>query len=180
MPNPRIRARRLYAEYERVRELHDKEGLIAIENISGDPPDRYVIRFTCRGIAAIINGQPLYSNLHRVALILTDTFPTDQPYIEWLTPIFHPNISKNGEAVCIGTWYPAKTLDDLLLMLGDMIQYKNYASHDPLHLEASLWAMEHKELFPVDKRPLLDPHKLIQSPPQARPKSDIVDIVILD
>jgi ubiquitin-protein ligase len=179
MANPRIRARRLQAEFERVRELHNKGGLIAIEDTRGDPPDRYIVRFTCRGIAAVLNNQPLYSDLHRVSLALTDTFPVNQPLMEWLTPIFHPNISANGEAVCIGSWYPAKTLDELLLMLGEMIQYKNYASYDPLHLEASLWAMAHKDLFPVDRRPLLDLGKSLQSERPAGSREAKVDIVVV-
>jgi ubiquitin-protein ligase len=179
MANPRIRARRLQAEFERVRELHNKGGLIAVENTRGDPPDRYIIRFTCRGIAAVFNGQPIYSNLHRVALALTDAFPVNQPLMEWLTPIFHPNISANGEAVCIGSWYPAKTLDELLLMLGEMIQYKNYASYDPLHLDASLWAMAHKDLFPVDKRPLFELGHPLHGGHPAEPRGAEVDIVVL-
>ncbi len=179
MLNPRIRKRRLRAEYERVRGLHDKGGLIAIENALGDPPDRYVIQFTCRGIAAVVNDRPIYNDLHRVALVLADTFPTDQPLMEWLTPIFHPNISANGEAVCIGAWYPAKTLDELITMFGEMIQYKNYASHDPLHIEASLWAMKHKKLFPVDERSLLDPNQSVQSSRRIRAGKTDFDIVIL-
>lgn len=179
MLNPHIRAKRLRAEYERVRKLHDSGGLIAIEGVLGDPPDRYLIRFTCRGIAQVVGDRPIYSDLHRVALALTSTYPTTQPLMEWLTPIFHPNIRADGQEVCIGTWFPAKTLDQLLLMLGEMIQYKNYASYDPLHLEASLWAMAHKELLPVDNRPLLDLHRPVQRSQRVRVGESDIDIVIL-
>jgi ubiquitin-protein ligase len=166
----------LRAEYDRVRALHDSGGLIQIETAFGDPPDRYLIRYTCRGIAHVIGNQPFYSNLHRMALVLTNTYPTEQPQMEWLTPIFHPNISANGEAVCIGKWYPAKTLDQLLIMIGEMIQYKNYASHDPLHLEASLWAMAHKQFFPVDARLLLDPGRTERVIPRAGVRESELDI----
>lgn len=179
MLNPRIRTKRLRDEYERVRKLHDSSGLIAIESVLGDPPDRYIVRYTCRGIARVIGDHPIYSDLHRVALTLTGTYPIEQPQLEWLTPIFHPNVGADGESVCIGAWFPAKTLDQLLLMLGEMIQYKNYASHDPLYLEASLWAMAHKELFPVDERLLLDPHRPVHSTKQARTKESELEIVIL-
>lgn len=159
MLNPKIRNKRLRAEYDRVRALHEREGLFAILGTRGEPPDRYVFRFTCRGIAFVLGDEPVYSEEHNVAIILTDTYPTTEPLMEWLTPIFHPNIQSDGHRVCIGSWYPAKTLDQLVLMLGDMIQYRNYASHDPLNLEASLWAMSRKELFPVDRRILLDPNR---------------------
>lgn len=160
MYNPRIRARRLSAEYGRIKKLHDRHGLFSIERMVHDPPDRYIFRYTCRGIAALQNERPAYSEEHRVALVLTDTFPISMPLMEWLTPIFHPNIKADGQSVCIGDWFQAKTLDELALMLGDMIQYKNYASHDPLNLEASLWAMQNKHLFPVDNRNLLDPNRI--------------------
>lgn len=158
MINPQIRIRRLRADYERVRKIHDSNGLIQIEEALGDPPDRYIMRFTCRGIARIVGGRPIFSDLHRVAALLTESYPTSQPLLNWLTPIFHPNIKPDGQSVCIGTWYPAKTLDQLFIMLGEMIQYKNYASHDPLFLDGSLWAMNNKQLFPVDGRDLLHPH----------------------
>lgn len=162
MLNPRVRIRRLRAEYERLRELHDSGGLVSIEETVGDPPDRYKILFTCRGIAAIVDDQPVYSDLHRVQIVLTNDFPAVQPLLEWLTPIFHPNISENGQ-VCIGGWYPAKMLDQLILSLGNMIQYKNYAVHDPLRHDASQWAIAHKEQLPVDKRSLFGPGQVTET-----------------
>lgn len=161
MLNPKIRARRLQAEYERVHSLHEQKGLFEIVYMEGEPPDRYVFQFTCRGIAAVVNDLPVYSDQHQVALMLTETYPTTMPLMEWLTPVFHPNIRADGQAVCIGSWYPAKTLDQLVFMLGEMIQYQNYASHDPLNLQASLWAMAHKHLFPVDDRLFLQPQRKV-------------------
>ena len=167
MLNPRIRFKRLKAEQERIQKLAQHGGLFSVEQMLGDPPDRYVFRFTCRGIARVTAGEPLWAEQHLVAIVLPETYPTTAPLIEWLTPVFHPNIRADGQVVCIGSWYPAKTLDQLVLMLGDMIQYRNYASHDPLNLKASLWAMEHKDLFPVDRRLLLEPHRLA---PMAQPE----------
>ncbi len=178
MLNPLIRAKRLRAEFDRVRKLHESGGLVAIEQVVGDPPDHYIVRYTCRGIMRLMGTQPVYGDLHRVVLHLTATYPNEQPQMEWLTPIFHPNIKADGSAVCIGTWFPAKTLDQLLLMLGEMIQYRNYAAHDPLHLEASLWAMEHKNLFPIDDRMLLEPNRHVETNKSSRPTDDM-EIVFL-
>jgi len=164
MLSPKKRAERLQSEYERVRSLSDKRGLFSIAHTEGEPPYAYVFQFTCRGIAQVVDDVPVYSDQHQVALTLTQTYPTTAPLMEWLTPVFHPNIREDGQNVCIGTWYPAKTLDQLVLMLGEMIQYRNYASHDPLNLEASLWAMQHKELFPVDTRLLLQPERRTPMP----------------
>ena len=114
MLNPRIRDKRLAAEYARVRQMHERRGLFALEKVEGDPPYVYVFRFTCRGIARVMFDEPIYSERHLVAAQLTETYPTTPPLLEWLTPIFHPNIRPDGQAVCIGDWYPAKTLDQLV------------------------------------------------------------------
>jgi ubiquitin-protein ligase len=180
MLNPRIRAKRLLAEYKRLQEIDRRSELISIEETDNNPPDRYTIHFSCRGILKAIRNEPVYGDLHRVKISLTGTFPTTAPQIEWLTPIFHPNIREYGQEVCIGSWFPAKTLDQLVLMLGEMIQYKNYASHDPLNLEASLWAMKHKQLFPVDKRSLLKSNRADPKIEKNSRIDDLVDIVILD
>jgi ubiquitin-protein ligase len=67
--------------------------------------------------------------------------------------MFHPNIHVTG-AVCIGAWWPAKKLDELLMSLAEMVQYKNYDPKDPMNSKAAAWALRHKNLFPVDSRSL--------------------------
>jgi hypothetical protein len=64
-------------------------------------------------------------------------------------------------------------------MLGEMIQYKNYAAHDPLYPEASFWAMSHKNLFPVDKRSLLEPWKTALAGPRPEALERDLDIQVL-
>ena len=127
----------------------------------------------------VVADEPIYSEQHLVAVVLTETYPTTAPLMEWLTPIFHPNIRPDGQEVCIGDWYPAKTLDQLVRMLGEMIQYVNYASHDPLHLEATLWAMAHRELFPVNRRLLLDPQRTVFAGQPTQTEARELDIRIL-
>ena len=46
------------------------------------------------------------------------------------------------------------TLDELLLTLGEMVQYKNYEPRDPMNSKAAAWAMGRKTLFPIDRREL--------------------------
>ncbi|MCB0035980.1 MAG: hypothetical protein KDE51_18240, partial [Anaerolineales bacterium] len=56
--------------------------------------------------------------------------------------------------VCIGAWWPAKTLDELILSMGDMIQYKNLDPKDPMNSKAAAWALRNKHRFPIDERDL--------------------------
>lgn len=149
-----IRERRLRNDHNKLLELVRRSELIHIVETEGDPPDKYRIRFTCRGVEKLNPSEkPVYRELHEVIIYLHAEYPMKQPQLKWMTPIFHPNIHRTG-AVCIGAWWPAKTLDELLLTLGEMVQYKNYNPLDPMNSLAATWVMRHKHLLPVDDRPL--------------------------
>lgn len=149
-----IRERRLLNDYKRLQELVSRSEFIHILTTDGNPPERYLIRFTCRGVEKINgSGAPAFRDVHEVNVYLHAEYPLKQPQLKWMTPIFHPNIHLTG-AVCIGAWWPAKTLDELLISLGEMVQYKNFDPKDPMNSRAAAWSMRHKHLFPVDSRPL--------------------------
>lgn len=149
-----IRETRLRNDYKKIRELVDRSEFIHIVSTEGDPPERYLIRFTCRGVDRLKpDGNPIFTENHEVNIYLHAEYPLKQPQLKWMTPIFHPNIHVTG-AVCIGAWWPAKTLDELLLTLGEMVQYKNYDPKDPMNSKAAAWALRNKGFFPVDKRDL--------------------------
>ncbi len=149
-----IRERRLRNEYQLVRELVNRSELIQVLATEGDPPEKYLIRFTCIGVEKIDSyGNPVLRDVHEVRVYLHAEYPLKQPQLRWQTPIFHPNIHVTG-AVCIGAWWAAKTLDELLLTLGEMIQYKNYEPNDPMNSRAASWAKRNRKLFPIDKRAL--------------------------
>jgi ubiquitin-protein ligase len=148
-----IRETRLRNDYQRVRELVNRSELIRIMATEGDPPEKYLIRFTCRGVEALNGAQPVFREVHEVRIYLHAEYPLKQPQLKWMTPIFHPNIHSTG-AVCIGAWWPAKTLDELLLTLGEMVQYKNLGPKDPMNSRAAAWSVRNKHLFPIDARPL--------------------------
>jgi ubiquitin-protein ligase len=149
-----IRETRLRNDHERIRDLVNRSELIHVVRTEGDPPEKYLVKFTCRGIEKLTSsGKPVYREEHEVTVYLHAEYPLKQPQLKWLTPIFHPNIHSTG-AVCIGAWWPAKTLDHLLLTLGEMVQYKNLGPKDPMNSRAAAWALRHKRLFPIDSRPL--------------------------
>ncbi|MFN2134743.1 MAG: ubiquitin-conjugating enzyme E2 [Candidatus Promineifilaceae bacterium] len=149
-----IRETRLRNDHNRIRDLVDRSEFIHIVATEGDPVEKYLIRFTCRGVEKVSpSGGPVYREVHDVSVYLHSEYPLKQPQLKWLTPIYHPNIHVTG-AVCIGAWWPAKTLDELLLTLGEMVQYKNFDPRDPMNSRAATWALRNKSLFPVDTRDL--------------------------
>lgn len=149
-----IRETRLRNDFRVVRELDLNSDLIEVVLTEGNPPDKYRIRFTCHGVERVDGrGNPVLRDVHEVSIYLHAEYPKKQPQIKWLTPIFHPNIHSTG-AVCIGVWWPAKRLDDLILTMGDMLRYKNYDPKDPMNSKAAQWALRNKNRFPIDSREL--------------------------
>ncbi len=169
------RMRRLRGDYERMRELEGRTSLISFEAQSihkGVPPERYIVSFRCKSIVGVSRrGDPIYGEKHQVEVYLHNQYPQRWPGLKWLTPIWHPNINHINGSVCIDAawWTAARSLDRLIVMLGEMLQYKNF--HDdptkppfPWDPEAARWCRsyrkKHPNAFPVDKRELLRPERV--------------------
>ena len=151
--SPRIR--RLRADYENVRKLAGNSDFIHIESIAGNPPEKYIIKFTCKGIAHIDSSQaPIISEEHKVKIELHKEYPVKAPYLVWMTDIFHPNF--DGPKVCINDqfWSVEQKLEDLILMLGRMIQFQHFNVESKLDGIAASWAAAHRSILPIDNRPL--------------------------
>ncbi|HEX2698385.1 MAG TPA: ubiquitin-conjugating enzyme E2 [Anaerolineales bacterium] len=164
------RMRRLRADQKLMQELAAQSNLISFVAQSPRPnlpPERYIVTFKCKSIANVDRqGNPQYSEHHQVEIYLHNQYPQRWPGMKWLTPIWHPNINHLNGSVCIDAawWTASRSLDRLVVMLGEMLQYKNY--HDdptkppfPWDPEAARWSREyrkkHPNIFPVDKRELL-------------------------
>jgi ubiquitin-protein ligase len=180
------RFRRLKADYEKMLELKAHSDIIDFETVDakpGFPPEKYIVTFKCRSIIGIDPfGNPRYGDKHQVAVYLHNEYPQRWPGLKWLTPIWHPNIKGSNGSVCIDAawWTAARSLDRLVVMLGEMAQWKNY--HDdptqppfPWDAEAAKWSMNyrrtHPGCFPVDTRELLRPARVkIKTQPATKVK----------
>ena len=168
------RISRLRIEQEKLINLAKRSGgLIEIEEVDaqpGWPPEKYIVTFRCRGIEGIdSSGAPRITERHQVSLYLSRDFPRQEPYLKWMTPIWHPNIEhQEPHHVCtnfVQSWYSSKSLDDLVVELGEMVQYKRYhavwADPWPLDKDAAEWVRDYAEPKgivgpdqPLDDRPL--------------------------
>ena len=169
------RVRRLRADHQLMTELKGRSDMIdfeIIDQVTGMPPEKYVVTFKCKSIVGIDKaGKPKFGRRHRVEVYLHNEYPRRWPGLKWLTPIWHPNINHVNGSVCIDAawWTAARSLDRLVIMMGEMAQYKNY--HDdpdkppfPWDREAADWSRKyrksHPDIFPVDKRELLRPERI--------------------
>ena len=169
------RMRRLWADLQLMQELANRSDLIGFTAKSarpGLPPETYIVTYTCRGIISVDKrGRPKYGERHQVEIYLHNQYPQRWPGMKWLTSIWHPNINHLNGTVCVDAawWTASRSLDRLVIMIGEMVQYKNF--HDdptkppfPWDPEAARWCRayrtEHPDAFPVDKRELLRPEKV--------------------
>ncbi len=169
------RMRRLRGDYELMRELAARSDLISFKASSTNPnlpPERYIVTFKCKSIINVDRqGNPKFGEHHQVEIYLHNQYPQRWPGMKWLTPIWHPNINHLNGSVCIDAawWAASRSLDRLVIMLGEMLQWKNF--HDdptkppfPWDAEAARWSREfrktHPNYFPLDKRELLRPERV--------------------
>jgi ubiquitin-protein ligase len=182
------RMRRLRADHELMRELTARSDMITFETENVDrglPPERYIVAFKCKGIVGVDkSGRPKFGNRHKVEIYLHSQYPQRWPGMKWLTPIWHPNINHLNGSVCIDAawWTASRSLDRLVIMLAEMVQYKNF--HDdptqppfPWDPEAARWSRayraEHPQAFPVDRREPLRRERVKLKPATANDKPRI-------
>lgn len=185
--SPRIR--RLRADLQRMQDLTSQSSLIKFKAVSprkGLPPERYIVTYECRGIISVDRkGHPKYGRHHQVEIYLHNQYPQRWPGMKWLTPIWHPNINHINGSVCVDAawWTASRSLDRLVLMIGEMVQYKNF--HDdpakppfPWDPEAARWSREYRtknpNAFPVDDRELLRPERIkLKKKPKIKKKPSV-------
>jgi ubiquitin-protein ligase len=171
------KANRLLEEYQKLLKLERRSKFIKVEPLDvqlGYPPEKYRITYTCRGIARIRpDGEPVASEFHQVEMHLVD-FPVREPILKWVTDIWHPNITHDGSRkVCTDnskSWFPTKSLDNLVFVMGEMVQYKRYHAEweppYPVDKEAASWVLDYAEpnnIIGRDK-PFDDRHLLRRMP----------------
>ena len=182
------RMRRLRADYELMQDLSARTDLISVTAQAPHPnlpPERYIVTFKCKSIIGIDKiGNPKFGEHHQVEIYLHNQYPQRWPGMKWLTPIWHPNINHLNGSVCIDAawWTASRSLDRLVIMLGEMLQWKNF--HDdptkppfPWDADAARWSREyrktHPNAFPVDTRELMRPERIKLStgePVKEKPK----------
>jgi ubiquitin-protein ligase len=154
------RSRRLSADAEAMKALREQSSIMEYQ-AHGDPAERYLVTFRGRGLARKSEVDPVETaDVHRVEIRLGIDYPRSRPDLQWLTSIYHPNISGVG-AVCLGgystNWAPSLGLAELVEMLWDMARMANYDPKSAYNYAAGRWC-ETQTIFdlPVDKRSLRD------------------------
>ena len=142
------RLRRIASDYEQIKKDFAGHKNIIVTPIGDEPPEKYHVTYFVNGIYLQPDGRIETLGRHEVEITLHAEYPRYKPVCSILTPIWHPNF-RDGQ-ICIGDiWGAGESLTDIIINIGDMIQYKSWNSYSPLSADAAVWAMDNKHLFPV-------------------------------
>jgi ubiquitin-protein ligase len=154
------RVRRLKADAEALKALKENSTILEYQSF-GDPPERYLVTLKGKGLHRKTEADPVeVAEVHRVEIRLGIDYPRSRPDLQWLTAIYHPNISAVG-AVCLGgystNWVPSLGLAELCEMLWDMVRYENYDPKSAYNYAAGRWSETQTQYdLPLDARSLRD------------------------
>lgn len=175
---------RLDRELADLQKLKDDSTILDFK-VSGDPSDKYLIRFNGKSLVPDSRGGVKIGDHQEVEIELGSDYPRRRPNVRWLSPIVHPNIS--GGQVCLGNfasnWSPSVRLADIVEILWDYARLAILNPHSGYGGSTDMtWAqLDAKYKFPVDKRPLRDrilPNNVGSS--ELRPSGGADDIVIFN
>ena len=147
--NPRLR--RLMADADSIRTEFAGHPHISVTPIGPEPAESYRVYFNVRGVTLDTRGQPIVADNHVAVIQLTATYPRDKPLAVAETVVFHPNFAGQiGGEICIGDfWTPTRSLTDIVVAIGEMLQYQRYNTKSPLNAVAARWATENEAIFPL-------------------------------
>jgi len=94
------------------------------------------------------SGTPYEGGIFNLKIIFPSNFPTKPPRVQFITSIYHPNISTNG-SICLDLlqdrWSAALKISDILLSISSLLNDPN--PKDPLNTDAAHMYINNKVEF---------------------------------
>lgn len=148
----------LEKQYEDITDLSARSDVVEILRHGPPPPDRYVVRFHCRGFVksgeGIVEADRFDFGLHFPPDYLHRLEVAEVVTMLWPPQVFHPNV--RFPFICIGRVRPGTGIRDLVHQLYEMMTYHRVVMRedDALNSEACAWARQNQHRFPLENRPL--------------------------
>jgi len=143
--NPRLR--RLESDYRELRTRFDGDPNLTITPVGAAPPERYQVIYRVPSLRLDERNEVVRSTETVVMITLPSGYPRDKPHAVSMDPVFHPNF---GNYVCIADfWSPGQSLGDIVVNIGDMLQFRKYNIRSPLNAIAAEWANSNSASLPI-------------------------------
>lgn len=143
--NPRLR--RLENDYQEIRRRFDGDSYVEVLPLGTVPPQQYQLIYRVPSLRINMSNSPVMVPQTIINLSLPMGYPREKPNAVAIDPVFHPNF---GNYVCIADfWSPAQSLSDIIVLMGDMLQWKKFNIRSPLNAVAAEWAVEHGGEIPI-------------------------------
>lgn len=149
----------LKTQLREVKELEAQSDLFRITPVHGDPPQAYRLDFMCKGLVREADGTVREADRFSAGVFMPDDYLRRvDPYevLTWLGPasFFHPNAF--ASAICVGRIGPRTRLVDLVMQVFEIIVgvKATVREDDCLNPAAAAWYRDHREILPIDRRPL--------------------------
>lgn len=146
--NPRLK--RLENDYLEIRKRFDGDPHLTVVPVGPAPPQQYQVTYRVPSLRldGASGNTPYIVRQTVVNISLPVGYPREKPHAESLDVVFHPNF---GSWVCIADfWSPAQSLADIIVLIGDMLQWRKYNIRSPLNAVAAEWAVAHQAEIPLD------------------------------
>jgi ubiquitin-protein ligase len=145
MASPRLT--RLENDYNLLRSKFDGHPNIRVEALGPVPPEHYRVTYDVDSLRIDQSNRPVVVKTTVVDIDLPSGYPREKPHAVAHGTVFHPNF---GQYVCIADfWSPAQSLADIVLEIGEMLQWQKYNVQSPLNAIAADWAVKNRDNLPV-------------------------------
>lgn len=141
------RQRRLTADAQELLSGFSGHQHVAVHPVGTQPPERYQIIYSLPALVTNRSNSLQVTNQHVVHMILPAGYPREKPYCTCDSAVFHPNF---GSYICIADfWSPSQSIVDVVVQIGDMLQYKLHNVRSPLNAVAARWVSQHLDRVPI-------------------------------
>ncbi len=151
--DPRRREAYLNNVQMQLEELARRDERVAVRPNLDRSSDRYEIALSCGGWGPpeSIADKPYRTREQEILLEYPAEAPDVPPLVWWRSDVFHPNVSPKNGFVCLGalqeSFTPLFGPRELVLMLIEVSEYRNYELDGVLNREAAIWAQLRPELI---------------------------------
>ena len=139
---------RLENEYKSIRNRLDGSPFIEVQPAGPAPFERYRVVYRVPSLRLDAQNRPVEAPITVVDFELPLSYPKDKPRaVVAGAAVFHPNF---GDYICIADfWSPAQSLLDIIIEVGEMLQWQKYNILSPLNAVAANWAAANRETLPL-------------------------------